>query len=133
MSLGSKTVIHLGNLYTGALPSWLAAGFEEAAQNKLEITGAPMVAVGYGSGDAAEAIPIYPVKGWEIAAQRIGLAKALENPIDLTRPQYEALHDGHTIPDINYSPHQEFIISHVGEQYEKGFQDLGVEYYKFIE
>ncbi len=133
MSLGSKTVTHLGNLYTGALPSWLAAGFEEAAQNKLEITGAPMVAIGYGSGDAAEAIPFYPVEGWPEAAQRIGLAKALADPIDLTCSQYEALHDGQPVTGIKYSPRQEFVISHIGQQYEKGFQDLGIEYYEYIE
>ena len=40
-------------------------------------TGRPMVAVGYGSGDAAEAIPITPVPGWEQAARRIALKQAL--------------------------------------------------------
>ncbi len=132
MSLGSSMVVNLGNLYTAALPAWLAAGFEEALQAKLDIAGAPMVAMGYGSGDAAEAIPIRVVQGWEEAAARIGLNDALADPIDLTRSQYEAIHDGHEIPDFEYSPSSEFVITHVGEEYEKGFQDLGVEYYDYV-
>src|SRR5690349_14924919 len=49
MSLGSEQVKDLGNLYSAALPVWIAAGFEQAARAKLELAGAPLVAVGYGS------------------------------------------------------------------------------------
>lgn len=132
MSLGSSAVRDLGNLYSAALPSWLAAGFEEAAQRGLELTDRPMVAVGYGSGDAAEALPIRAVKGWEAAARQIRFKRALEGCIDLTRQQYEALHDGHEVRDLNYEPTEEFVITHVGECYDPAFQDLGVEYYKYV-
>jgi hydroxymethylglutaryl-CoA synthase len=91
-----------------------------------------MVAVGYGSGDAAEAIPISPVPGWEQAAQRIMLKQALANPTDLTREQYEALHDGRDVPGLAHTPRGEFVITHVGERYEPAFQDLGIEYYKYV-
>jgi len=131
MSLGRNNVRELGNLYSAALPSWLAAGFEEAAQKQLDLTGRPMVAVGYGSGDAAEAWPFRTVEGWETAAARIQLQRALDNPIDLTREQYEALHDGREV-QLDYVPQDEFVISHVGEHYEPAFQDLGVEYYKYV-
>jgi hydroxymethylglutaryl-CoA synthase len=131
MSLGSASVRELGNLYSAALPSWLAAGFEEAAQRKLDLVHRPMVAVGYGSGDAAEAWPIRAVQGWEAAAQRIQMQKAIDGPINLTREQYEALHDGHEV-DLGYTPQDEFVISHVGECYDPAFQDLGVEYYKYV-
>jgi len=131
MSLGSNTMKQLGNLYTGALPAWLAAGFEEAARNNVELDNAPMVAVGYGSGDAAEAIPLRVVPGWQEAAKRIGLTQALDAAINLTRNQYESIHDGIQV-DLDYEPVAEFVISHVGDQYEKGFQDLAVEYYKYV-
>jgi hydroxymethylglutaryl-CoA synthase len=131
MSLGSMNVRGLGNLYSAALPSWLAAGFEEAAERKLDLAHRPMVAVGYGSGDAAEAWPIRAVSGWTAAAERIGVKRATEGAIDLTREQYEALHDGHAV-DIEYVPQDEFVISHVGEKYDASFQDLGVEYYKYV-
>ncbi|MEY4578203.1 MAG: hypothetical protein RL701_2906 [Pseudomonadota bacterium] len=131
MSLGSKVVRELGNLYSAALPSWLAAGFDEAGREHLDLTHRPMVAVGYGSGDAAESWPIRAAVGWEAAAARIHAQRAVENPIVLTRAQYEALHDGHHV-DIEYVPQDEFAITHVGEIYDPAFQDLGVEYYKYV-
>jgi hydroxymethylglutaryl-CoA synthase len=132
MSLGAVAVRDLGNLYSAALPIWIAAGMEEGADQGLDLAGRPMVAVGYGSGDAAEAMPIIAVPGWERAARRIALKQALSNPIDLTREQYEALHDGHEVPGLQYDPRAEFVISHVGECYDPAFQDLGIEYYKYV-
>jgi hydroxymethylglutaryl-CoA synthase len=131
MSLGSEGVQDLGNLYSAALPAWMAAGFAEAAERSLSLDGVPMVAVGYGSGDAAEAIPFHPVSNWKHAAGRIGFAQALRGAIDLTQAQYEALHDGEVVPDLEYSPDGECWISRVGQQYDPGFQDLGVEYYEY--
>jgi hydroxymethylglutaryl-CoA synthase len=131
MSMGSTFVRDLGNLYSAALPSWLAAGFDEAANKGVELTNRPMVAVGYGSGDAAEAWPIRAVAGWEAAAKKIQAFKAVSAPIDLTREQYEALHDGREV-ELDYQPQDEFAISHVGEKYDPSFQDLGVEYYQYV-
>jgi hydroxymethylglutaryl-CoA synthase len=131
MSLGSSSVRDLGNLYSAALPSWLAAGFEQAARTQLDLTHRPMVAVGYGSGDAAEAWPIRAVPGWEEAALRINMQKAIDAPLNLTREQYEALHDGHEVV-LDYVPSDEFAITHVGECYDPAFQDLGIEYYKYV-
>src|SRR5690606_24233054 len=85
MALGSEWVKDLGNLYSAALPAWLAAGLEEAVTRKVALTGEPMVAVGYGSGDAAEAIPVRTVDNWERAAERIGFREALSDPIDLNQ------------------------------------------------
>jgi hydroxymethylglutaryl-CoA synthase len=132
MTLGSNTMRDLGNLYSAALPVWLAAGFEEAVDKGLDVTDRPMVAVGYGSGDAAEALPIRPVHGWETAARKIQLKRALGEALDLTRQQYEALHDGREVHGLAYAPRDEFVISHVGDKYEATFQDLGVEYYKYV-
>ncbi len=130
--LGAGVVRDLGNLYSAALPVWLAAGFEEGAEQGLDLVGRPMVAVGYGSGDAAESIPITPVPGYEQAARRIMLKPALARAIDLNREQYEALHDGREVPGLTYAPQSEFVITHVGERYDPAFQDLGVEYYKYV-
>jgi hydroxymethylglutaryl-CoA synthase len=132
MSLGSDAVKDVGNLYCAALPAWIAAGLEEAAAANLELEGAPMIAVGYGSGDAAEALPFHAVAGWQRAAARIGFAEALAGAIDLSQAQYEALHDRRDAADIVYQPRDEFAIHRVGNNYDKGFQDLGVEYYEFV-
>lgn len=131
MSLGNESTKQLGNLYSAALPAWIAAGLEDAADKKLELAGANMVAVGYGSGDAAEAIPISPVAGFEKAAAHIGLARALGGAIDLNQAQYESLHDRREL-DLPYAPSSEFVIDRVGTKYESAFQDLSVEYYEYV-
>lgn len=133
MGLGSEPVKDLGNLYSAALPAWIAAGFEAAAQQKLDLADAPMVAVGYGSGDAAEALPLFVEPGYQAAAARIGFTRALEGSVTLTRPQYEAMHDGTEVPSLTYTPKDEFAIARVGKQYGPSFQDLGVEYYDFVQ
>jgi hydroxymethylglutaryl-CoA synthase len=132
MSLGSETVKDLGNLYSAALPAWIAAGLEQAAQSGRELVGSSLVAVGYGSGDAAEAWPIEVAPNWAEAARRIGFTRALEGAVDLTREQYEALHDGEDVKGLSYTPRGEFRIARVGKSYETSFQDLGVEYYEYV-
>jgi hydroxymethylglutaryl-CoA synthase len=133
MGLGQESVKDLGNLYSAALPAWIAAGLEDAARRKLELGDAPMVAVGYGSGDAAEALPLYVQPGFDAAASRIGFTRALEGAVTLSREQYEALHDGTDVPSLTYTPKGEFAIARVGKQYGASFQDLGVEYYDFVQ
>jgi hydroxymethylglutaryl-CoA synthase len=131
MSLGTEAAKDLGNLYSAALPAWIAAGLEEAAGRDLPLAGAPLCAVGYGSGDAAEAMPFTLVDGWQAAAGRIGFARALAPAIDLDRGQYETLHDRRELPGIRYTPRDEFTIARVGKTYESSFQDLAVEYYEY--
>jgi hydroxymethylglutaryl-CoA synthase len=131
MALGTELAAQLGNLYAAALPAWIAAALEEAASARCAPAGARMIMVGYGSGDAAEAIPLSLVEGWERAAGRIGAAEALLDPVDLSREQYEAMHDGVAEAPACPSPTPAFVISRVGDRYERDFQDLGVEYYDF--
>ena len=132
MSLGCGTMNHFGNLASAALPCWMAAGLEEAAIKGLKLDGRPMVMVGYGSGDAAEAIPIGMTPGWESAAKRIGAARSLEAAVDLTQDEYEGLHSGEVKRDFSEGQHGRFVIDHVGTRHEAEFQDLAVEYYKYI-
>ena len=132
MGLGAEAIRDLGNVYSAALPAWIAAGLEQAAADATDLLGAPLVAVGYGSGDAAEAIPLTVSQGWQDAARRIGFARAFEHPIDLDREQYEALHDGADVPNLTCPPRTEFRIARVGQSYETAFQDLGVDYYEYV-
>jgi hydroxymethylglutaryl-CoA synthase len=122
----------MGNLYSAALPAWMAAGLEEAAEQRIDLTGEPMVAIGYGSGDASEALPIRAAEGWQEAARRTQTQAALhEGAVDLNQAQYEALHDGKD-PGLAPDPKDEFVIARVGQKYDPGFQDLGVEYYEYV-
>jgi hydroxymethylglutaryl-CoA synthase len=132
MSLGSRGAAELGNLYTAALPAWMAAGFEEALKNDLDLAGKQVLAIGYGSGDAAEAMPTRVVKGWQEAAKRIGFAKSLERFVDLSQEQYESLHDTRRAAGLPNLPGDRFRIARVGDRYEAGFQDLGIEYYEYV-
>jgi len=131
MGLGSEQVRHVGNLYTASLPAWLAAGFDDAAgREELELAGRTMLLVGYGSGDAAEAIPGIVAPTWRAAAQRIDFAGALAGAVDLEREQYEALHDGREVEGLSPAG-TGFTINAVGTQNQPSFQDIGMEYYAF--
>jgi hydroxymethylglutaryl-CoA synthase len=131
MSLGSRGAADLGNLYTAALPAWMAAGFEEALAKKIDLAERRLLAIGYGSGDAAEAMPVRVAPDWAEAARRIGFAEALTPAFDLSKEQYETLHDTRAASGLPALPGGRFRIARVGDRYEPGFQDLGIEYYEY--
>jgi hydroxymethylglutaryl-CoA synthase len=132
MSLGAGGARELGNLYTGALFAWLASGLEEAARAEVERDGQRFIAVGYGSGDAAEAFPMRVVPGWQKAAARIGFAEALAGALDIDQATYEALHDGRAHAETDEEPRRGFRIARIGDTLTPTFQDLGIEYYEYV-
>ena len=132
MSLGSEPMKDIGNVYCAALPAWMAAGLEQAARGGAEPAGRDILAVGYGSGDAAEAIPMTLTDNWRAAASRIGFMDALAHCQPLTRSQYENLHDDGTAPGLE-DPDNGFVIAAVGNASNPAFSDEGIEYYRFVE
>jgi hydroxymethylglutaryl-CoA synthase len=132
LRLGSDTMLDLGNLYTAALPAWMAAGFEQALEENSLSVGEEVLTLGYGSGDAAEVIPFFMAENWREAAAKIRFADAMELTLDLDRAQYEALHDGRQVHDLSYIARNEFVIERVGTTDERHFSDLGIEYYRYI-
>ena len=130
--LGSDTMLDLGNLYTAALPAWMAAGFEQALEEDCLSVGEEVLTLGYGSGDAAEVIPFFMAESWREAVAKIHFADAMELTVDLNREQYEALHDGRRIDGLDYVARNEFVIDRVGHNVERHFSDLGIEYYRYI-
>ncbi|MBG6212182.1 MAG: hypothetical protein LH475_02310 [Cryobacterium sp.] len=132
LSLGAEAMKDLGNLYTGALPAWLAAGLTQAQQGGIDLAGQEWLALGYGSGDAAEAIPMRVAAGWEQAAAKINFEASLYSPVDLTQEHYLALHEGRPSDLPPLVPHDEFVIDRVGTADGPGFYDLGIEYYRFV-
>ena len=134
MGMGQSTIGSFGNLYTGSLPCWLACGFDEAAKKGLDIAGKPMAIVGYGSGDASEAIPMTPVAGWEVAAKKIKIDEALANPLNLTKEAYAGLHSGAETSDICADRRAgSFVIDRTGTRNEPAFQDIGIDYFKYVQ
>ena len=132
LALGSDTMLDLGNLYTAALPAWLAAGFEQAADEGCDLAGEEVLTLGYGSGDAAEVIPFIIRDGWQDAVAKIGFSRTMDFAFDLSAQQYEALHDGRRVSGLDYLPKDEFIIEKVGHSDLRHFQDLGIEYYRYV-
>ncbi|MDH3746723.1 MAG: hydroxymethylglutaryl-CoA synthase [Gammaproteobacteria bacterium] len=132
LAIGSDTMLDLGNLYTAALPAWLAAGFEQARDEGSLTTGEEVLTLGYGSGDAAEVIPFFIADSWREATAKIGFADAMRLTLDLNREQYVALHDGNRVSGLGYIPRNEFVIDRVGRSDERHFTDLGIEYYRYI-
>jgi hydroxymethylglutaryl-CoA synthase len=132
LALGSDAMLDLGNLYTAALPAWLAAGFEQGRdENRLQ-AGEEVLTLGYGSGDAAEVIPFYIADGWREATQAIGFGRVMDRAVDLNYEQYKLLHAGQIPTDLAYVPKNEFIVDHVGNAEERHFSDLGIEYYRYV-
>jgi hydroxymethylglutaryl-CoA synthase len=132
MELGAEWMREVGNLYTGALPAWLAAGLADAVSRGTALAGRELLTIGYGSGNAADAIPLEVVAGWESAARRIRLEEALRPAIDVTVDQYLALRDGAKPVGLKVNPAGEFVIERIGSQVGYGFQDAGVEYYRYV-
>lgn len=133
LSLGSEAMRDFGNLYTAALPAWIAAGLHQARVEGRELAGQEWLALGYGSGDAAEALPMRVGSGWREAAARINFEEALGTPSNLTRDEYLALHEGHTSQVAAVDARDEFVVDHIGTADGADFRDLGIEYYRFVE
>ena len=127
-TLGSSQMKEVGNLYTASLPAWMAAGIENALESAEDITGKQILTIGYGSGDAAEIIPMQFVPGWREAAAKIDFAQQMEGAIDIDEEQYLALHDaGENSPLTN--TREVFSIERVGQGGDS-FDDRGIEYYQ---
>jgi hydroxymethylglutaryl-CoA synthase len=131
LTLGSDTAAQLGNLYAASLPAWIAAGLEEAAVRQVDLTGRSLLALGYGSGNAAEALLMKVVAGWAAVARRAGVTANLAPATDLTREQYEALHAG-VSPALPRSGGAGFFIDRVGSSDSAPLEDVGVDYYAFV-
>lgn len=131
MQLGSQPMRELGNLYSASLPAWMAAGLDEAARTGVDLTGRDVLALGYGSGDAAEAIPMRAAPGWTDAARRIAFDAALAGARDLDRDEYVQLHRTGSGP-APVAAHEEFVVERVGSSTAAEYADDGVEYYRYI-
>lgn len=131
LRLGAEAMMELGNLYTAALPAWLAAGFEDAATHEVALDDHEVLILGYGSGDAAEALPARVVPGWRDAARAIRFGDAFTGAMDLDAAAYAALHDTGMLDDSNQPASTGLVIDHVGTHDDSAFQDFGIAYYRY--
>src|SRR5690606_24364739 len=106
--------------------------FDDAHDKQGELARRRLLAIGYGSGDAAEAVPLVVVPGWREAAARIDVGRSLAGAVDLDRGQYEALHDGEVPGGLAANASSGFVIADVGRRNDPDWQDIGIEYYRFV-
>ncbi len=132
MHYGAELMKQVGNLYTAALPAWMAAGLEHAAATGADIEGKEILTIGYGSGDAAEAIPMKVVEGWRDHAERLGFERCFDGAINLNQAQYECLHDGGYPDQLPIEPRAEFVIDRIGKLDCDEFDENGIEYYRYV-
>ena len=92
LELGKELTAQFGNLYTASLPAWLGAGFVDALENGKQLSEESWLLLGYGSGDAAEALVGNVVPGWQEAAKKINFRAALREHTLLGAEDYRALH-----------------------------------------
>ncbi|MBM4196258.1 MAG: hydroxymethylglutaryl-CoA synthase [Gammaproteobacteria bacterium] len=131
MRLGSDAMRELGNLYSASLPAWVAAGLEQALVEGMDLAGQEVLALGYGSGDAAESIPMRVVAGWQEAARRIRFTAALVPSQDLSHDDYLRLHaTGSGPPPVEETV--AFVIDRVGRSTTPEYADDGVEFYRYL-
>jgi hydroxymethylglutaryl-CoA synthase len=109
----------------------MAAGFEQALDENSLAPGEEVLTLGYGSGDAAEVIPVFMADSWREATSAIGFGDVMQFAVDLNQEQYIAMHDGCHAKGLNYVPRNEFVIDRVGGSNERQFADLGIEYYRY--
>lgn len=132
LKLGSAVMMELGNLYSAALPVWVAAGLQEAASKGVDLSASEFLMIGYGSGDASEVMAVRVVPGWQQVVKKINLSAALEGAIDLNQEQYEALHDGKEVRGLATRQRPGFVIDRIGASNAAEFQDYGIEYYRYV-
>ena len=132
LRFGSELTMEMGNIYSGSVFVWLSAGLEDALNCEVDLSNEEALMIGYGSGDAAEVIPIIFVKGWQKSAKITPFSSAFKSHINLTHEQYLKLRSEKTTNGIDYDLRNEFVVRKIGTEERVDFQDAGIEYYEFL-
>lgn len=131
LGAGEAVMRGLGNLYTAALPAWLMAGLAAAFAGSDDIAGQNWLAVGYGSGDAAELLSLRVAPEWRAAAELLQPDAALDAAIDLDADGYAAIHAAGAQAPENAPVREAFVIDTVGELDRPDWADAGVASYRY--
>ena len=129
---GSLLTMEMGNIYSGSVFGWLAAGMEDAISRGIDWSNKEALLFGYGSGDAAEVIPLIFTNDWKEASIKTNFSGAFEDQYDLSHQQYLTLRSEKTTNGIDYQLRNQFIVKRIGTEERDDFQDAGIEYYEFL-
>ena len=132
LKLGNELTKEMGNIYSGSIFAWLAAGIEDSMRNGKVLNGQDALLIGYGSGDAAEVIPISFTQHCCNEESNIKYSAAFNEPVNLDRNQYIKLRTDKILEGTQHKKPKGFIVSKVGKEESSIFQDAGIEYYEYI-
>ena len=132
LKLGNELTKEMGNIYSGSIFAWLAAGLEDSMKNGKTLNGKDALLIGYGSGDAAEVIPISFTQNCCENERNIKYSAAFSNPVNLDHNQYIKLRTNKVLEGIENKHSKGFIVSKVGTEESTDFQDAGIEYYEYL-
>ncbi|MBC8226924.1 MAG: hydroxymethylglutaryl-CoA synthase family protein [Gammaproteobacteria bacterium] len=132
IEFGSLLAMEMGNIYSGSVFGWLAAGMEDAISRGIDWSNKEALLFGYGSGDAAEVIPLIFTNDWKEASIKTNFSGAFEDQYDLSHQQYLTLRSEKTTNGIDYQLRNQFIVKRIGTEERDDFQDAGIEYYEFL-
>ena len=132
LKLGNELTKEMGNIYSGSIFAWLAAGIEDSMKNGKVLNGKDALLIGYGSGDAAEVIPISFTQDCCDNENNIKYSAAFTDPVNLDHNQYIKLRTNKVLEGVESKKSKGFIVSKVGTEESTDFQDAGIEYYKYL-
>ena len=132
LKLGNELTKELGNIYSGSIFAWLAAGIEDSIKNGKTLNGQEALLIGYGSGDAAEVIPISFTQNCCENESNVKYSEAFSESVDLDHNQYIKLRTNKVLDDVGRRKSKGFIISKVGTKETTDFQDAGIEFYEYL-
>ena len=132
IKLGNELTKEMGNIYSGSIFAWLAAGIEDSMKNGKDLNGKDGLLIGYGSGDAAEVIPISFTQDCCDKERNIKYSSAFSEPVNLNHKQYIKLRTNKILEGVESIKSKGFVVSKVGKEESTDFQDAGIEYYEYL-
>ena len=132
IKLGNELTKEMGNIYSGSIFAWLAAGIEDSMKNGKDLSGKDGLLIGYGSGDAAEVIPISFTQDCCDKESNIKYSSAFSEPVNLNHKQYIKLRTNKILEGVESRKSKGFVVSKVGKEESTDFQDAGIEYYEYL-
>ena len=101
-------------------------------KNGKVLHGKDALLIGYGSGDAAEVIPISFTQDCCDNENNIKYSAAFTDPVNLDHNQYIKLRTNKVLEGVESKKSKAFIVSKLGTEESTDFQDAGIEYYKYL-
>jgi len=132
LNFGDSLTREMGNIYSGSVFGWFAAGLDDAMSQEVDWTNQEGLLFGYGSGDAAEVIPIRFVENWKEAAFKTKFSNAFLDSYDLSEEEYRSLRTQKKLNGIDHKLKNQFIVKKIGTEERHDFQDAGIEYYQYL-